>query len=366
MVPGGQVWAGAAVIVRHTGQTGSVRLPLLLQDAVVEQANRLLNDHCAVQPVCAWLWQAVIKPLLADARAILAGASEWVFVPLGHTGALPLHAAGSPGSGWVDEQVSVRTVPSLLALAPTPGPDPSRAAGAPVVAVSDAVDLKFLPADRAAALALILEATELVGEVSPDAVLTRIVEAPVVVLSGHAVHSLAEGGGLHLGRTSPDPQDREGSGEGVDRWLTAEAVDRLPLRDRDYVFLSACSSGQTATDLPDEAIGLPSSFLHAGFATVIATAWPVADFTAFVTLTRFLQLRAHNPEQGLVVTMRATRTWLRTLSRQGLLAWIERDLPALDLPPELFADLRDEALVTCEEHPFADPWHWGAYTVIGH
>ena len=169
-------------------------------------------------------------------------------------------------------------------------------------------------------------------------------DAPTVVVSGHAVHSLTEGGGLQLGGsrptgqndpdTTPEPADQGGpaapgtSGvSGESQWLTADDVDRLPYRSRHLAFLAACSSGQIATDLPDEAIGLPSSLLRVGFASVISTLWPVADHTAFVTLTRYLQLQAAHPGTPPAETLPATRQWLRALTRTELLHWIDTEVP---------------------------------------
>ena len=248
-----------------------------------------------------------------------------------------------------------------MALADNGGPP--AASGKPVVAISDAGDLRFLAADQAAATALLGAATA-VEPVTPDTVLTALMEAPVAVISGHAVHSLTEGGGLALGQTPANPADP--STRSRPRWLSAEAVERLPLRARELAFLSACSSGQVAVDLPDEAVDLPSAFRHAGFRSVIATTWPVKDHIAFLTLARYLQLRATHPGQEPAQLLRQTRTWLRTTTATDLDIWLTDLTATVDLPAETLTLLRQWWATTPDPHPCSDPDDWAAYALTGH
>jgi len=215
------------VIVRGDGRTTQVHLPELSTVAVRKNAEALLTGGAAAQQVCAWLWEAVAAPLLVHGGPVMAGSAEWVFIPSGYLGMLPLHAAGSTQTGWLDDHVTVRVTPSLLALTEGHGATPS--VGSPVVAISDATDLMFLAADRAVAQALIPDSQALTAQITPDTVLEALVEAPVAVVSGHAVHSLADGGGLALG-SKPIKSDDPAAGTRP-QWLTAEAVERtLPSR----------------------------------------------------------------------------------------------------------------------------------------
>lgn len=322
---------GAAIILRRDGSTESIQLPELTANGVAENASKLLRHNAAAAEVCAWLWKVVAQPLLAAATkegSVLRGVEDWVLVPTGHVNSLPLHAAGSTQTGWIDDHVCVRVAPSLLALVGDAGTKAPPCEGPPVVAVTSAADLAFLPADRAVAAALLDNAAPFVGDITSDELLHALVEAPTAVISGHAVHSLTEGGALALSL----PTGGSG-GAAVDQWLTATDVDRLPLRRRDLIFLSACSSGQVATDLPDEAIGLPASFLHSGYQSVIATVWPVRDTIAFMTLARYLQLRTEHPGDASADRLRKVRTWLRTTTATGFLAWLD-DLTANVALPE--------------------------------
>src|SRR5262249_57139739 len=63
----------------------------------------------------------------------------------------------------------------------------------------------------------------------------------------------------------------------LDRPLTVVDVARLRLDHSELAFLSACSTAQTGTELPDEAIHLAAAFQLAGYRHVIATLWPIGD-----------------------------------------------------------------------------------------
>jgi CHAT domain-containing protein len=62
----------------------------------------------------------------------------------------------------------------------------------------------------------------------------------------------------------------------ADGALTAEAVERLPLRPCTVV-LSACDTALSSPDAADDRVGLVRAFLVAGAARVLASLWPVDD-----------------------------------------------------------------------------------------
>lgn len=106
-----------------------------------------------------------------------------------------------------------------------------------------------------------------------------------------------------------------------------EALEALRL-----VILSACDSGLSGLEArsADEFIGLPTGFLEAGAAGVIASHWPVRDDAAFFLTARFY----HNylDEQGRVQqspakALRNASLWLRDVTCGDLAALFE---PALD------------------------------------
>jgi CHAT domain-containing protein len=77
------------------------------------------------------------------------------------------------------------------------------------------------------------------------------------------------------------------------------------------VVLSACETGMARiTATPDEFLGFPSAFLHAGTEVVLATLWPVDDAAAAVLTGRFYyewRQRGKSPARAL----QDAQNWLR-------------------------------------------------------
>ena len=83
------------------------------------------------------------------------------------------------------------------------------------------------------------------------------------------------------------------------------------------VVLSACRTALVGTELPDEAVGLPSAWLQVGAKNVLASLWPVSDRITLVFMTKFYELHlldGLDPTEALWLTQR----WLR-----GLPTWRE-------------------------------------------
>jgi CHAT domain-containing protein len=81
--------------------------------------------------------------------------------------------------------------------------------------------------------------------------------------------------------------------------------------------LSACQTGIPGTKLPDEVVGLPTGWLQAGAAGVLASLWPVSDAATVALMTRFYELHlldGLDPVDALWLAQR----WLR-----GLPSWRE-------------------------------------------
>lgn len=76
--------------------------------------------------------------------------------------------------------------------------------------------------------------------------------------------------------------------------------------------LSACRTALPGTDLPDEVIGLPSSWVQAGAMSVLASLWPVSDSKAAALMAKFYELHLLDrlePAEALWLAQR----WLRNL-----------------------------------------------------
>jgi CHAT domain-containing protein len=144
------------------------------------------------------------------------------------------------------------------------------------------------------------------------------------------------------------------------------------------VVLSACETGLIGMQQsPDEFVGLPAGFLQAGSPVVVSSLWAVDDLSTALLMEDFYR-RHVRQGQGVAAALRGAQRWLRDCPRDELLAWVTaaRDAAAA----QVRAGDRDaraswarldgwrEALLEDYgpgDRPFANPYHWAAFTVTG-
>ncbi len=81
--------------------------------------------------------------------------------------------------------------------------------------------------------------------------------------------------------------------------------------------LAACQTALVGTELPDEAVGLPSAWLQAGVQGVLASLWPISDSWTVALMTKFYELHLLDEREPVEALWLAQR-WLR-----GLPTWQE-------------------------------------------
>jgi CHAT domain-containing protein/tetratricopeptide (TPR) repeat protein len=203
-------------------------------------------------------------------------------------------------------------------------------------------------------------------------------EEILAALPGHDVWHFATHGGFN-----PRAPLKSFLMLGGDNLLTLEMLfETSGLGAPRLVVLSACETGlYDLGNLPDEFIGLPSGFLQAGAAGVIATLWPVYDLSTALLIGRFYEGFAGG---GLKppAALRAAQLWLRDASRDDVLdalsRWgeagrvssvevlkdaLERHMQERQTARGVtLADESDEAEVPT---PFASPVYWGGFVHYG-
>jgi hypothetical protein len=274
--------------------SGGVRLiplPELSVEAAEENARRFLralnaegsdDPDTAVNDVLSWLGDAVTGPVL-DALSYSASPEEdlrsWPRVwwcPVWSLTALPLHAAGRRGNAVMDRVVSSYT-PTLRAL--------QRARAAQPPAVQPRVLLVAMPTTpylpAGAPLVNVQKEIAVVSGRFAGKNTLRLAEAATgaTVLADLARHPF-----VHFschGAVLPDKPEDSGLYL-ADGRLTIEELShhRLPAETAQFAFLSACETAASTAALADEAITMAAAMQLAGFRHVIATLWPIADFTA--------------------------------------------------------------------------------------
>lgn len=331
---------GVALTVGQGGQGQPVSLPLLTTARAAVAAS-LTNDAVAAPFLAKWLLAAVISPLEATMDT-----ARWVVVPTGVLALLPFHAAGSLQSGWVDDRVELRYAPSVV---DTGGEPATAAARGGMSAVSDAVDLPFLPADNAAVK--FFEPTFTVLDAARrDDVLHAMASVGVVLLGGHSRD--AAGGGSALWFT--------------DAALTAEDLSRLPRYHRDLALVCTCSGGRIAHSLIDESIGLPHALLRAGFTTVCASLWPVRDLVSFLFTAHLLHQNTAAAGMSWSQRVRASRRWLRETTGEEMTLFVSEVTATVRLPFVAYTivDAWSRQLDPYQR-VFPNPADWAAFAIYG-
>jgi CHAT domain-containing protein len=128
---------------------------------------------------------------------------------------------------------------------------------------------------------------------------------------------------------------------------------------------SACQSGHYATaGLADEFTGLAAGFLQSGAACAIVSLWQVNDRVTAIFMAYLYELLLH-PAHGMATppaaALRQARTWLRHLTAEQLVQFIQDHPPLAGVPTYPPPQISD----TPSKPPYAAPQYWAAFTAWG-
>ncbi len=141
-----------------------------------------------------------------------------------------------------------------------------------------------------------------------------------------------------------------------------EIFSNLELPQCNLVTLSACETGLTdSTAMTDEYIGLPSGFLYAGSMSVVSTLWKVDDFATAIFMIKFYQ--ELQPQKSVAVALNATQNWMRAVTREDFMVWIESlklDETSIEKAKEWLS------FDTSNKPPFRKPKYWAAFCATGY
>ena len=223
-----------------------------------------------------FLWDAIVAPILTALDLDQPGDDGppriW-WMPVGALSLLPLHAAGhhhEPGRSALDLVVS-SYIPTIRALRHgRRRPATTAGDGAIVVAMPhtpDVPDLPYAEPEAAVVHAAIPDTLVLSGaEATRDRIMTELARRPWAHFACHGAPDMAvpSAGQLIVHDHERDP-------------LTVLDLGNLRMNGARLAFLSACMTAAVPPRLGDEAIHLAAACQLAGYAHVIATAWPVRD-----------------------------------------------------------------------------------------
>ena len=149
-------------------------------------------------------------------------------------------------------------------------------------------------------------------------------------------------------------------GGGAD-FLFLREIYGLDFKGLDLVVLSACESGRGKEAGGEGLLGFAQAFLQKGARSVVLSRWKVDDEATALLVVRFYQnllgrrpgLKAPLPKAE---ALREAKEWLRNLSAKEVKAEAERLPRGKGEKP---ARLRAEA------RPFAHPYYWAAFVLVG-
>jgi hypothetical protein len=335
---------GVALVMSGNGNAFEIDLEGASTENIAAQVGSFLDTTDLLRDTGEWIWSTIVAPLQRGLEARKIHAKNWILVPCGYFAVLPFHVARSKKGQWIDEVLAVGVRPSLQPVL-DPGSYPD---GSPICAVVRAPNLPFIDGDARVAGHYLDNPLMLDDREASVADLFRALnEAPVAIISAHAAHSIEQGAGIRFAGS----------------WLTSGLIDQLSPRTRQWIVLTACSSGQIALKSPNETIGLPTSLLNIGFRTVIGTQWPVADHAAFVALAKLLQ---NIERMGPKLALREAHRWMRGATVNEIDSWFVE----LARETTLSEDVVDRfaawlAHLGPGSKPFADPRYWAALAAFG-
>ncbi|MBP2328010.1 CHAT domain-containing protein [Kibdelosporangium banguiense] len=356
---------GAALIVRD-GDVIPVVLPMLSATSTRERVESHLRHYRAfrrdplslpswtsdVDDTTQWLWEAVMAPVLS-----LCPATEMTIITGGLLGLLPLHAAWFPDSAAVTgrryalDDVVISYVPNARSLTVARG-RAQQSTMDTVLAVADPLPRRKELDPLHSAIHEVNAACDgytsvlLSGSAATASnVRSHLSTADILHFACHGIADLDVPANSHLVLAGDDR-------------LTLRDLLGMDLRAR-LAVLSACETSMAGTDLPDEALGLPTGLLHAGVAGVVASLWAVNDLSSAILMTEFYR-RWYRSDSSPARALRDAQQWLRDSTNAEKVHAAEQ-LPAevrdhfLDMLLFREPDDRDEAAIPV----------WAAFEHIG-
>ena len=278
-----------------------------------DQDRNYLPWFKAIENGTRTLWDEIMEPVVRRLRDVVA--EEVVLVPTGLLALLPLHAAWTDEAGkrrYALDEIVFSYAPSARSLEharriakATPSEQ--------LVAVDEPKPTKGRPLrhthQEVTAVAALFDDPKIFRH--EDATRVDLLEALPLAEVAHF--------SCHGGADWEDP-NQSGLLMANDETLTVKDLFGLHLKGARLATLSACETGMIGGKLPDEVIALPSAFMRAGFAGVVASLWSVEDKATAKLMEKFYNLwrvEGKEPAQAL----REAQQWVRDNHKEHPFYW---------------------------------------------
>jgi CHAT domain-containing protein len=317
----------------------------------------------AIDQGTAKLWGCLMTPLSQHLTAL--NVQQAILIPTGYLGLLPLHAAWTPDptaptgrryafdtthftyapnahSLKAAQTIASRIKPdSLLAI-----DEPNHTGASPLPNSQREIDTAIATFPQHQRLGH--------AQATAAVVLAALPHHTVLHFSCHGFANLEEPLNSGLALANEDI-------------LTLRDILSLRLTGVRLAVLSACETGLSGTNLPDEVVSLPAGLLQAGVAGVAASLWSVSDFSTLLLLTRFYDLWRI---EGLAIdrALRQAQQWVRDTTNRKKVLYFQRiadgiGASAVSRDVARFLYVKPDGYQP-NQYSFAHPYHWAAFIVI--
>jgi len=157
--------------------------------------------------------------------------------------------------------------------------------------------------------------------------------------------------------------------------LNLEEFFNLDFRQYFLVTLSACEIAAGSLGGAEDFVGLSAGFLYAGASSVVSSLWKVNDISTLLLTSKFYENLGRFPRLQVGDVARAlsdAQRWLRDLTGEELEVLlvdfqpqISQTFDRLSQSSRLIAEASLQQIRNRKPCPFANPYHWAAFTTAG-
>jgi CHAT domain-containing protein len=157
--------------------------------------------------------------------------------------------------------------------------------------------------------------------------------------------------------------------------LSLEEIFNLDFRQYFLVTLSACEIAAGSVSGSEDFVGLSAGLLYAGTSSVVSSLWKVNDVSTLLLASKFYENLGGFPRLQVGDVARAladAQRWLRDLTGEelevllaDLQPQISQMFDRLSQSSRLIAEASLQQIRNRKPHPFANPYHWAAFTAAG-
>jgi hypothetical protein len=315
---------GHALIIRpYSSQPQVVDLPQLSRDEAIDRCIEMFgtltegSGSTAMIDLLDWLWHVIASPVLTALGCTRTprGSEHWPRIwwcPTGPLTILPLHAAGRrTATGLEDESVLDRVVSSYT---PTLG-GLIRARGQAVPPKVRHFTIGMPETPGLARLSGVNEEREVLARHFPPGQDNHVLVGTQATTKA-ALTQLATHSWVHFAcHASAEDEPDQGGFALWDGRLSLRDLAGQEMGTRELAFLSACETATGSMSHLDESLHLAAAMQFLGYRHIIASLWPITDFSAPEIANQFYsalktgdRLNSKNAAEALHHAVRALRS----------------------------------------------------------